>query len=274
NTLIVYSLVSGGTSIAALFLAGYVPGILLGLALMVIAGIIAVRRGYPKPERPTLRQAGVAIWMAIPSIFLIILIMGGVLSGIFTPTEASAIAVIYTLFLALVLYREISVKDLPKIFLESVITTAIVLLLIGSSMGMSWAMSNADVPFLILDLLNTISDNPIIILLIINIILSIIGTFMDMTPAVLIFTPIFLPVVTELGMDPIHFGIVMVLNMCIGICTPPVGNVLFVGCSVSKLPINKIIKPMLPFYAVMVLVLAMVTYIPQISMALPRALGY
>ncbi|WP_252344219.1 TRAP transporter large permease, partial [Escherichia coli] len=155
NTLIVYSLVSGGTSIAALFLAGYVPGILLGLALMVIAGIIAVRRGYPKPECPTLRQAGVAIWMAIPSIFLIILIMGGVLSGIFTPTEASAIAVIYTLFLALVLYREISVKDLPKIFLESVITTAIVLLLIGSSMGMSWAMSNADVPFLILDLLNT-----------------------------------------------------------------------------------------------------------------------
>ncbi|HCP7501604.1 TPA: TRAP transporter large permease [Escherichia coli] len=248
NTLIVYSLVSGG--------------------------IIAVRRGYPKPERPTLRQAGVAIWMAIPSIFLIILIMGGVLSGIFTPTEASAIAVIYTLFLALVLYREISVKDLPKIFLESVITTAIVLLLIGSSMGMSWAMSNADVPFLILDLLNTISDNPIIILLIINIILLIIGTFMDMTPAVLIFTPIFLPVVTELGMDPIHFGIVMVLNMCIGICTPPVGSVLFVGCSVSKLPINKIIKPMLPFYAVMVLVLAMVTYIPQISMALPRALGY
>lgn len=141
-------------------------------------------------------------------------------------------------------------------------------------MGMSWAMSNADVPFLILDLLNTISDNPIIILLIINIILLIIGTFMDMTPAVLIFTPIFLPVVTELGMDPIHFGIVMVLNMCIGICTPSVGSVLFVGCSVSKLPINKIIKPMLPFYAVMVLVLAMVTYIPQISMALPRALGY
>ncbi|MDR5971183.1 UNVERIFIED_CONTAM: TRAP transporter large permease subunit, partial [Escherichia coli] len=180
----------------------------------------------------------------------------------------------HPLFLALVLYREISVKDLPKIFLESVITTAIVLLLIGSSMGMSWAMSNADVPFLILDLLNTISDNPIIILLIINIILLIIGTFMDMTPAVLIFTPIFLPVVTELGMDPIHFGIVMVLNMCIGICTPPVGSVLFVGCSISKLPINKIIKPMLPFYAVMVLVLAMVTYIPQISMALPRALGY
>lgn len=126
-------------------------------------------------------------------------------------------------------------------------------------------MSNADVPFLILDLLNTISDNPIIILLIINIILLIIGTFMDMTPAVLIFTPIFLPVVTELGMDPIHFGIVMVLNMCIGICTPPVGSVLFVGCSVSKLQINKIIKPMLPFYAVMVLVLAMVTYIPQIN---------
>lgn len=273
NTLIVYSLVSGGTSIAALFSAGYVPGILLGLALMVIAGIIAVRRGYPKPERPTLRR-----WRCdmdgYPQYFPDYFNYGGVLSGIFTPTEASAIAVIYTLFLALVLYREISVKDLPKIFLESVITTAIVLLLIGSSMGMSWAMSNADVPFLILDLLNTISDNPIIILLIINIILLIIGTFMDMTPAVLIFTPIFLPVVTELGMDPIHFGIVMVLNMCIGICTPPVGSVLFVGCSVSKLPINKIIKPMLPFYAVMVLVLAMVTYIPQISMALPRALGY
>lgn len=273
NTLIVYSLVSGGTSIAALFwrvMFGNFAG----------SGTDGNSRYYrgtsrlSKARTPDFTPGWRCDMDGYPQYFPDYFNYGGVLSGIFTPTEASAIAVIYTLFLALVLYREISVKDLPKIFLESVITTAIVLLLIGSSMGMSWAMSNADVPFLILDLLNTISDNPIIILLIINIILLIIGTFMDMTPAVLIFTPIFLPVVTELGMDPIHFGIVMVLNMCIGICTPPVGSVLFVGCSVSKLPINKIIKPMLPFYAVMVLVLAMVTYIPQISMALPRALGY
>ncbi|MFA9438053.1 TRAP transporter large permease [Uliginosibacterium sp. sgz301328] len=274
NTLIVYSLVSGGTSIAALFLAGYVPGILLGLALMVVVTFIAARRGYPRPPRPTLGEIGCAVWEAGPSVFLIVIIMGGILGGVFTPTEASAVAVVYTLLLALVLYREIGVRDLPAILLESVVTTSIVLLLIGASMGMSWAMSNADVPFLILDLLQSISDNPIVILLIINILLLIIGTFMDMTPAVLIFTPIFLPVVMEFGMDPIHFGIVMVLNMCIGICTPPVGSVLFVGCSVSKLPINRVIKPMLPFYAVMVLVLALVTYIPQISMAIPRALGY
>ncbi|MGC3965238.1 MAG: TRAP transporter large permease [Rhodocyclaceae bacterium] len=274
NTLIVYSLVSGGTSIAALFLAGYVPGILLGLALMVVVTIMAARRGYPRPPRPSFGEVARAIWDSGPSVFLIVIIMGGILGGIFTPTEASAVAVVYTLLLALVIYREIGVRDLPAILLESVVTTAIVLLLIGASMGMSWAMSNADVPFLILDMLQSISDNPIVILLIINILLLIIGTFMDMTPAVLIFTPIFLPVVTEFGMDPIHFGIVMVLNMCIGICTPPVGSVLFVGCSVSKLPINRVIKPMLPFYAVMVLVLALVTYIPQISMTVPRYLGY
>ncbi len=274
NTLIVYSLVSGGTSIAALFLAGYIPGILLGLSLMILVSIMAKRRGYVRSHTSSWGEIATAFWKAGPSIFLIIIIMGGILGGIFTPTEASAIAVVYTLLLALVLYREISLKDLPTIMLESVITSSIVLLLIGASMGMSWAMSNADVPFLIADLLAVISENKFVILLIINILLLIIGTFMDMTPAVLIFTPIFLPVVQEFGMDPIHFGIVMVLNMCIGICTPPVGSVLFVGCSVAGISIDKVIRTLLPFFGVMILVLGIVTYIPDISLFVPRMLGY
>lgn len=274
NALIVYSLVSGGTSIAALFLAGYLPGILLGTALMVLAGIIAKRKGYAVSSSQSWGQVGRAFWEAGPSIFLIIIIMGGILAGIFTPTEASAIAVVYTLLLALVLYREIGLRHLPAIMLESMITSAIVLMLIGASMGMSWAMTNADVPFLVGDLLTSISDNIIVILLIINIILLIVGTFMDMTPAILIFTPIFFPIVTDLGVDPIHFGIVMVFNLCIGICTPPVGSVLFVGCSVAKTAIDKVIPTLLPFFAVMIGVLFAVTYIPGIALCVPRMLGY
>ncbi len=275
NTLIIYSLISGGTSIGALFLAGYIPGILMGLSLMTVAAIIAKKRGYPLSPKPSVSEVISKTLDALPSLGLIVVIMGGIIGGIFTATEASAIAVVYTLILALGFYREVSIKQLPSIILESVITTSIVLLLIGASMGMSWAMANADIPYMISDALAMLSDNPIVILLVINVLLLIIGIFMDMTPALLIFTPIFLPIAQSLGMDSVHFGIMMTFNLCIGICTPPVGSALFIGCSVGKVKIDKVIKPLLPFYFVLVVALMLVTFVPGISLFLPNMLlGY
>ncbi|WP_354005741.1 TRAP transporter large permease [Aeromonas caviae] len=224
-------------------------------------------------ERPSFAMVMRAFWDAIPSLLLVVVVMGGILGGIFTATEASAIAVVYTFVLSVLIYREVKFKDLPAIMLDSVITTAIVLLLIGISVGMSWAMTNADIPYTISDALMNVSDNPLVILLIINVILLIVGVFMDMTPAVLIFTPIFLPIVTELGMDPVHFGIMMIFNLCIGLCTPPVGSALFVGCSVSGVKLQALIRPMLPFFFVLLLSLMAVTYIPSLSLFLPGLFG-
>ena len=273
NVLIVFSLTAGGVSVASLFMAGYLPGILMGLAIMTVCAIIAKRRGYPVSERPTCAQAAKAFFDALPSLLLVIIVMGGILGGIFTATEASAIAVVYTFILSVMIYREVKWRDLPKLILESVVTTSIVLLLIGFSVGMSWAMTNADIPYMISDTLMGISENPMVILLLINIVLLIVGIFMDMTPAVLIFTPIFLPIAEELGMNPVHFGIMMVANLCIGLLTPPVGSALFVGCSISGVKIQQLIKPLLPFYFALLVALMMITYIPQISLFIPQLLG-
>jgi len=273
NVLIIYALTAGGISVATLFMAGYIPGILMGLSIMVVGAVIAKRRGYPVAERPTMAVVLKAFWDAFPSLLLVFVVMGGILGGIFTATEASAIAVVYTFILSVLIYREVKFKDLPKIILDSVITTSIVLLLIGISVGMSWAMTNADIPYTISDALMSVSDNPIVILLIINIILLIVGVFMDMTPAVLIFTPIFLPIATNLGMDPVHFGIMMVFNLCIGLCTPPVGSALFVGCSVSGVRLQDLLKPMLPFFGALLVTLLAVTYIPSLSLFLPGLFG-
>ncbi len=274
-TLIVYSLITGGTSIAALFVAGYLPGILMGLGLMIVAGIIAKRRGYPVAPRPDLAEVWVAARDAALPLGLIVIVMGGIISGVFTATEASAAAVLYTLLLALVWYREITLKDLPAILIDSAVTTSVVLLMIGASIAMSRVMAFGGIPFASSDFLLSLSDNPIAILLAINVALLIVGTFMDMTPALLIFTPIFMPVVKGLGMDPVHFGVVMTLNLCIGICTPPVGSALFVGCSVGGTSIARVIRPLLPFYALLFGLLMLVTYVPEISLFLPRVLlGY
>ncbi|WP_321407955.1 TRAP transporter large permease [Tolumonas auensis] len=273
NVLIIYALTAGGISVATLFMAGYIPGILMGLSIMVVGAVIAKRRGYPVAERPTLAVVLKAFWDAFPSLLLVFVVMGGILGGIFTATEASAIAVVYTFILSVLIYREVKFKDLPKIILDSVITTSIVLLLIGISVGMSWAMTNADIPYTISDALMSVSENPFVILLIINIILLIVGVFMDMTPAVLIFTPIFLPIATNLGMDPVHFGIMMVFNLCIGLCTPPVGSALFVGCSVAGVRLQDLLKPMLPFFGALLVTLLAVTYIPSLSLFLPGLFG-
>lgn len=275
NALIVYSLISGGTSIAALFVAGYLPGILMGASLIGMTAAIAKKRN----DAPSARLAGseitTALIQGIPPLSLIVIIIGGIVKGVFTATEASAIAVIYSLFLALVVYREITIKALPKIFLDSMVTTAIVLLLIGCSAGMSFAMANADIPATISNALLAVSDNRILILLMINLILLIVGLFMDMTPALLIFTPIFLPVATRMGMDPVQFGIMIVLNLCLGICTPPVGSALFVGCSVANVRLGRVIPYMLPLYLALMLVLLLVIFIPDISLILPELfLGY
>jgi tripartite ATP-independent transporter DctM subunit len=273
NILIVYSLASGGVSIAALFLAGYIPGILTGLFLMIAAAIWAKRKGFPIGERSSLRTVFKTFLSALPSLMLLIVVIGGIVIGIFTATEASAVAVLYCLVLALI-YGEVSLKELPEIFLSSAKTTSIVMLLIGTSMSLSWIMAYENIPQNITAALLSVSDNPIIILLLINLILLFVGFFMDMTPAVLIFTPIFLPVVTAIGMDPIQFGIVMVVNLCIGACTPPVGSVLFVGVGVADTTIQKVMKPLLPLFGVMLLALVLITVFPQLSLWLPGVFGF
>jgi TRAP-type C4-dicarboxylate transport system permease large subunit len=327
NILIVYSLASGGVSVAALFVAGYLPGILTGVSIMLMAmsmmiyqskGIRGVakslltvfsilgaivlvgiglsaankasgvlfgisvfiiasaitffigRLAIKKPQG--FKRALKVLWDAIPSLMLLVIVIGGILAGFFTATEASAVAVLYALVLALI-YREMGIKDLPKVILQSVRTTSIVLLLVATCIGLSWIMAYENIPQNVSSLLLGLSDNKFIILLIINLILLFVGIFMDMTPAVLIFTPIFLPIVTELGLDPIHFGIIMVLNLSVGLCTPPVGSVLFIGCSVANVRIEKVIKPLIPMFIVMIFTLLLVTYIPQISMWLPNVFG-
>ena len=204
----------------------------------------------------------------MPALSLLVLVIGGIVAGIFTATEASAIAVLYSLVLGFI-YKEITFEKLPKIFLDSSATTAIVMLLIGASMSMSWVLSYEHIPQEISTGLLDISNNKIMILLIINLILLLVGIFMDITPAVLIFTPIFLPVVTKLGIDPVHFGIIMILNLCIGLCTPPVGSVLFVGVGIAKTSIEKVVKPLLPLFLAMIVALFLITYIPELTLWLP-----
>jgi tripartite ATP-independent transporter DctM subunit len=268
NVLIVYSLASGGASIAALFLAGYIPGILTGLFLMIVASFWARKKGFKLGKRSSAREVFKTFIDALPSLLMLVVVIGGIVAGIFTATEASAIAVLYSLLLGL-FYKEITFPKLPQILLDSSATTAIVMLLIGTSISMSWALSYENIPQEISSGLLGVSENPIVILLIINLLLLFVGIFMDMTPAVLIFTPIFLPVVTKLGMDPVHFGIIMVLNLCIGLCTPPVGSVLFVGVGIAKTTIEKVVRPLLPLFVAMIIALILVTYIPALSLWLP-----
>lgn len=268
NVLIVYSLASGGVSIASLFLAGYLPGILMGLALMLVAAFWIKKKKYPAGERSGLKSILITFIDALPSLLLLVVVIGGIVSGIFTATEASGIAVLYTLILSFI-NRELKISNLHSVFLGSVGTTAIVMLLIATSMSMSWVMSYENIPQAVSEALLSLSDNIFVILLIINLLLLFVGTFMDMTPAVLIFTPIFLPVVEALGVDPVHFGIMMVMNLCVGLCTPPVGSVLFIGVSVANTTIQKVIKPLIPLYIAMFIVLLLVTFIPDLSLWLP-----
>ncbi|MCP3967956.1 MAG: TRAP transporter large permease [Lentisphaerae bacterium] len=272
NIMIVYAVSAGSVSIAAMFMAGVLPGIVTGICIMIVGGWIAVKRGYGSGNSTSWLQLFTAARRGFLSLLLIVIIFGGILGGIFTATEAAAVAVAYAFFLEFVIYRELKVKDLPPLLLKTGITTAVVMLLIGSSSAMSWILTTQNVPQTVSAGLMHVSSNPYVILLIINLLLLVVGTFMDMTPAVLLFTPIFLPIAVNLGLSPVHFGMIMIVNLCIGLCTPPVGTCLFVGCGVGKTTIAKVTVPMVPFWGAMLIALLLTTYLPFLSMWLPRIL--
>ena len=273
NTLITYSLVSGGTSVAALFMAGYIPGILWGVGCMIVAFFIARKYGYKSEQKVTLKEAFKIAIDAIPSLLLIVIVIGGIITGAFTATEGSVVAVVYSLILSFI-YKTIKPKDIGAILKDSAETTGIIVFLIGVSSVMAWVMAFTGIPSAISTALLGISNNKVVILLIINIVLLFVGTFMDITPAILIFTPIFLPICKAFGMSSIQFGIMLTYNLCIGTITPPVGNILFVGVKVAKVKLESVIKPLLPFYAVIFAVLMLVTFVSGISMFLPQLMGY
>jgi tripartite ATP-independent transporter DctM subunit len=253
-------------------MAGILPGIVFGLLLMLVSGIISRKRNYGAGDKHGIADIFKSFVGAIPSLLLIVIVLGGILGGVFTATEAAAVAVLYAFILAVIVYREVKLKEIPGILLQCGITTAVVMFLIAASQAMSWIMARENIPQNVSAALIGLSNNKIIILMIINILLLFVGTFMDMTPAVLIFTPIFLPVVKELGIHPVHFGLIMIANLCIGLCTPPVGTCLFVGCGVGETTIVKVTRPLLPFFAAMVVALMIVTYIPQLSLFIPNLL--
>lgn len=274
NVMITFSLVSGGTSVAALFMAGYIPGILWGLACMVVIFFMAKKRGYRSTSKFSGKEKVKVLLEAIPCLLLIIIVIGGIIAGIFTATEGSVVAVVYSLLLSLFGYKSIKVKEIPQILMDSAEMTGIIIFLIGVSSIMSWVMAFTNIPTLVSNGLLSISNNKYVILFIINIILLIVGTFMDMTPACLIFTPIFLPVCTALGMNTIHFGITMIFNLCIGTITPPVGTTLFVGVKVGKVKIETVFRQLLWYFLAIFIVLMIVTYVPILSLWLPGLMGY
>ncbi|EIZ3556149.1 TRAP transporter large permease [Escherichia coli] len=270
---ILYALASGGTSIAALFAGGLVAGLLWGIGCMLVTLIVAKRHNYRvffTVQKGMVLKVSVE---AIPSLMLIVIIVGGIVQGIFTAIEASAIAVVYTLLLTVVFYRTLKLKDLPSILLQTVVMTGVIMFLLATSSAMSFSMSITNIPTALSNMILGISANKLVILLVITVFLLIIGAFMDIGPAILIFTPILLPIMIKLGVDPIHFGIIMIYNLAIGTITPPVGSGLYVGASVGNVKVEEVIKPLLPFYAVIIGVLLLITYIPGMTLFLPHLLG-
>lgn len=270
HNLIIYSISAGGRlSIADLFTAGIIPGLILAAALMVTAWFVARRRGYPTEAFPGARMLGALLLAAIPGLILVAIIFGGVRSGIFTASESSCIAVVYALFVTVFAYRTLSWRDFVGATTGAVRTTAMVLLVIGCAAAFGWLLAYLKVPAGLVEFLQGVSDNPIVILLLINVVLLMLGTFMDMSPLIVITTPIFLPVAMAFGVDPVHFGIILILNLGIGLCTPPVGSVLFVGCAVGKIPVWQAVRSIWPFYFAAVVTLLLVTYVPALSLWLP-----
>lgn len=272
NLMIVYSTIAGSVSVAALFMGGYVPGILWGLLVMFLAGVKAKKCGYVAERRIPAKDAMKIILDAIPSLLLIVIIIGGIMCGVFTATEASAVAVAYAFVLSLI-YKKVNLKGMIKIVVDSAKMTGIITFMIGLSSIMSWVMAFTGLPDLIANGMLSIIENRYVILMLMNIILLIVGTFMDPTPAVLIFTPIFLPICQTFGMHPVQFGIMVTLNLCIGTITPPVGSILFTGAKVGNVKIEQVFKELLPYFGVILIVLLLTTCIPAISMTLPTAAG-
>lgn len=272
---VIYSLAAGGSiSIASLFVAGVLPGLLLGLTLSGLCLFMAKKRNFPKGERIPLRQALHICLDALWGLMTMVIILGGILSGIFTATESAAIAVVWAFFVTMFVYRDYKWKDLPKLAHRTVKTVTIVMILIGFAASFGYVMTLMQIPLKITTYFATISDNRYVILLMINVLLLFLGTLMDMAPLILILTPILLPVVTSMGVDPVHFGMIMMVNLGMGLITPPVGAVLFVGSAVGKLSIEKVVRSLYPFYGALVLVLLLVTYVPALSLWLPSFLAH
>lgn len=272
SAFIVYSTVAGGVSISTLFMAGYVPGILMGIGCMAVAFVMARRAGMKATGHDKSKSIGKIVWDAIPSLLLILIVIGGIVSGIFTATEGAGVAVLYCLILS-VIYRNLTLKGFVKILLDSAKTSGIILFLISASSAMSFVMAYAGIPSAISNALMAISDNKYVIFLLMNIILMVVGMFMDITPAILIFTPIFLPIAQSLGMSDIQFGVMLIFNMCLGNITPPVGSVLFVGCGIGGVSIEKVTPKLIPYFAVLFALLLLVTYVPALSLGIPSLMG-
>lgn len=272
SAFIVYSTVSGGVSISTLFMAGYIPGILMGLVTMIVAFLYAKKHGYPTSGKTTIHDAARITMDAVPSLILIIIVIGGIVGGVFTATEGAGVAVLYCTILSL-LYKNLTWKSFKTILLKSAATSGIILFLIAASSAMSWVMAYTGIPQAISAGILAISSNKIIILLLMNLILLLIGTFMDITPAILIFTPIFLPIAQQFGMNEVQFGVVLIFNLCMGLMTPPVGSVLFVACGLSKISIERVAKMLIPYLLALIFILLLITFIPEISLFLPSLLG-
>jgi len=272
HNMIIYAVAAGGVSVGKLFLGGMIPGILLGVALMIAAYIIAVIKKYPKGNKISFKEALKITRDASLGLFTAVIIIGGVISGVFTATESSAVACLYAFIITFFVYKEIPLKQMNHILMKALTTLAMVIGLLAASNAFGWLMAYLRIPAMITDSLLSISQNKIVLLLLINLILLVLGCIMDMAPLIMITTPILLPIAISLGMDPIHFGVMMVLNLAVGLCTPPVGAALFVGCSIGKIKIEDVTKSMLPFYSIMVIVLLLVTFIPQIVLFIPNLL--
>ena len=272
NTMIVYSTVAGSVSISALFMAGYVPGLIWGLGVIILATITAKKLGYRGEDKISVGIVLKTLWQAVPSLLMIVIVIGGILCGVFTATEGSAVAVVYATVLSLI-YGSIKLKDIPRIVLDSAKITGTITFMIGLSSIMSWAMAFTGIPDMVAQAVLSVTSNKILIFLLINIILLFVGTFMDPTPAILIFTPIFLPICTSLGMNAVQFGIVLCYNLSVGTITPPVGTILFTGCKVGGVTIESVISHLLPYFAMIIIGLLLVTYIPFLSLGLPSLLG-
>ncbi len=270
--MVVYG-VASGSSIAKLFLGGMIPGILVGIALMVVTWFIADKRDYPIESKIPLKDAFSLVIKSIPALMTIIIILGGIISGFFTPTEAAGIAALYSFLLGTLYYRELKLADIGGIFKEVAVTTGLVAMMIATASALGWLFASQGVPAMLAGLILNLTGNKYLILLMINLLLLFVGTWLDLSPAVIIFAPILLPVVTALGIDPVHFGIIMIMNLAIGLFTPPVGVCLFVSCGIAGISISESIKAFIPFFAAMILVLILVTYVPGIVTFFPGLLA-
>ncbi|WP_147635040.1 TRAP transporter large permease [Treponema pectinovorum] len=274
HNMIIYSVAAGGVSVGALFMAGLVPGVMLGILMLILCAVISIIRHYPKGEAISFKEACKIIVSAVLALFTAVIILVGVTAGLFTATESAAIACIYAFIISVFVYKELKLSLMPKLLMNTIKTLAMVFSLIAAANAFGWLLAFLKVPTLITEGLLAITTNKIVLLLLINLMLLVLGCIMDMAPLILIVTPILIPVITTLGMSKVQFGVMLIFNLAVGLCTPPVGSALFVGCGVGKINIERTVKAMLPFYGIMVAGLLLVTFVPEISLFLPRILGF